>query len=89
MYLRLCESRELTTKERPEMSDSLTNNAQGERFRDPVLAINRVYTRHGDQGETSLVGGQKVSKAALRIESYGTVDELNSYVHQRCHKTQS
>lgn len=50
------------------------------RFHDPKLAINRVYTRHGDQGETSLVGGQKVSKAALRIESYGTVDELNSYI---------
>ena len=54
--------------------------AQGERFRDPSLAINRVYTRHGDEGETRLVGGQRVSKAALRIESYGTVDELNAYI---------
>ena len=51
-----------------------------ERFREPSLAINRVYTRHGDEGQTRLVGGQKVSKAALRIESYGTVDELNSYI---------
>lgn len=50
------------------------------RFRDPSLAINRVYTRHGDAGSTKLVGGQEVSKAALRIESYGTVDELNSYI---------
>ena len=50
------------------------------RFKDPKLAINRVYTRHGDQGYTRLVGGQKISKADLRIESYGTLDELNSYV---------
>ncbi len=51
-----------------------------ERFKDPTLAINRVYTKHGDQGETKLVGGQTVSKADLRIECYGTVDELNAYV---------
>ncbi|MCK6681133.1 MAG: cob(I)yrinic acid a,c-diamide adenosyltransferase [Thermoanaerobaculia bacterium] len=42
------------------------------------IRINRVYTRGGDQGETSLVGGQRIGKDALRIESYGTVDELNS-----------
>ncbi|MBM4292877.1 MAG: cob(I)yrinic acid a,c-diamide adenosyltransferase [Deltaproteobacteria bacterium] len=54
--------------------------ADGARFRDPNLAINRVYTRHGDAGQTRLVGGQQVSKAALRIESYGTVDELNAYL---------
>lgn len=40
----------------------------------------RIYTKTGDQGKTSLIGGTKVSKADLRIESYGTVDELNSYV---------
>ena len=51
-----------------------------ERFSDPKLAINRVYTRHGDAGQTKLVGGQEVSKATLRIESYGTVDELNAYI---------
>jgi cob(I)alamin adenosyltransferase len=51
-----------------------------ERFNDPKLAINRVYTRHGDEGFTRLVGGQKVSKADLRIESYGTLDELNAYI---------
>jgi cob(I)alamin adenosyltransferase len=51
-----------------------------ERFKDPSLAINRVYTKHGDQGETKLVGGQTISKADLRIECYGTVDELNSFV---------
>ncbi len=38
-----------------------------------------VYTRTGDKGTTSLVGGQRVSKADDRIESYGTIDELNSF----------
>lgn len=37
-----------------------------------------VYTRTGDQGQTSLVGGTRVSKACTRLEAYGTVDELNS-----------
>ena len=36
-----------------------------ERFKEPKLAINRVYTRSGDQGLTRLVGGQKISKADL------------------------
>ncbi len=51
-----------------------------QKYKDPELAINRVYTRKGDEGRTSLVGGQKVSKTATRISSYGTVDELNSFV---------
>ncbi|MCB9526501.1 MAG: cob(I)yrinic acid a,c-diamide adenosyltransferase, partial [Myxococcales bacterium] len=51
-----------------------------ERFNDPKLAINRVYTRKGDAGETRLVGGQLIPKDDLRIECYGTVDELNSAV---------
>jgi cob(I)alamin adenosyltransferase len=50
------------------------------RFDDPRLAINRVYTRRGDAGETSLAGGQRVPKDSHRIEAYGTVDELNSTV---------
>lgn len=50
------------------------------KYNDPELAINRVYTRRGDEGRTSLVGGQKVSKGANRIASYGTVDELNAFV---------
>ena len=43
-----------------------------------MVRITRVYTRTGDAGETRLVGGQKVSKTDLRIEAYGTVDELNA-----------
>jgi cob(I)alamin adenosyltransferase len=40
----------------------------------------KIYTKTGDKGETSLIGGTRVPKFHLRIESYGTVDELNSYV---------
>jgi len=43
-----------------------------------AIRIDRVYTRGGDGGETSLVGGQRVAKDSVRIESYGTVDELNA-----------
>ncbi len=42
------------------------------------MRITRVYTRSGDTGETSLVDGSRVSKADLRVTSYGDVDELNS-----------
>ena len=51
-----------------------------EPFDQPRLAINRVYTRQGDTGETALVGGQRVPKDGTRIEAYGTVDELNSFL---------
>jgi cob(I)alamin adenosyltransferase len=40
----------------------------------------KIYTRTGDAGQTSLIGGRRVSKADLRIDSYGTVDELNSWI---------
>ena len=40
----------------------------------------KIYTKTGDKGTTSLIGGTKVSKAHIRIEAYGTVDELNSFV---------
>ena len=40
----------------------------------------KIYTKTGDLGKTSLIGGTKVPKSHIRIESYGTVDELNSYI---------
>ncbi|MBL0357985.1 MAG: cob(I)yrinic acid a,c-diamide adenosyltransferase [Chitinophagaceae bacterium] len=40
----------------------------------------KIYTKTGDLGKTSLIGGTKVPKSHLRIETYGTVDELNSYI---------
>ena len=40
----------------------------------------KIYTKTGDTGTTSLIGGKRVKKSNLRIESYGTVDELNSYI---------
>jgi cob(I)alamin adenosyltransferase len=49
------------------------------KFDQPRLALNRIYTKTGDQGQTHLAGGQRVSKDSLRIECYGTVDELNAF----------
>lgn len=40
----------------------------------------KIYTKTGDSGTTSLLGGARVSKAHLRIDAYGTVDELNSFI---------
>ncbi|KKP93951.1 MAG: hypothetical protein UR98_C0001G0036 [Parcubacteria group bacterium GW2011_GWA1_36_12] len=40
----------------------------------------KIYTKSGDRGQTSLFGGQKVAKDNLRIETYGSVDELNSLI---------
>ncbi|MCX6230578.1 MAG: cob(I)yrinic acid a,c-diamide adenosyltransferase [Bacteroidetes bacterium] len=47
----------------------------------------KIYTKTGDKGETSLIGGKRVPKYHERIEAYGTVDELNSYIgliHDLC-----
>lgn len=49
-------------------------------FNEPRLALNRIYTRGGDAGETSLVGGQRLPKDDLRIQAYGTIDELNAFM---------
>lgn len=42
------------------------------------MKITKVYTRKGDQGETSLVGGVRIKKSDIRLEAYGTVDELSA-----------
>jgi cob(I)alamin adenosyltransferase len=49
-------------------------------FNEPRITLNRIYTRAGDGGQTRLVGGQRVAKDDLRIECYGTIDELNAFV---------
>jgi cob(I)alamin adenosyltransferase len=46
----------------------------------PRVALNRIYTKGGDKGETALAGGQRVPKDSVRIEAYGTVDELNAFI---------
>ncbi|MEX2299989.1 MAG: cob(I)yrinic acid a,c-diamide adenosyltransferase [Bryobacterales bacterium] len=53
-------------------------------YNDPKLALNRIYTKRGDQGETSLVNGRAVPKDDVKIEAYGTVDELNAFVGAAC-----
>ncbi len=40
----------------------------------------KIYTKTGDKGQTSLYGGTRVSKSSLRVESYGNIDELNSFI---------
>jgi len=45
-----------------------------------AIRITRVYTRTGDRGTTGLVGGKRVGKDSPRVEAYGAVDELNSWV---------
>lgn len=48
------------------------------------MRIDRVYTKTGDKGETSLIGGERVSKADARLECYGTIDELNAVIGLLC-----
>ena len=40
----------------------------------------KIYTKTGDKGQTSLYDGTRVDKDSIRVESYGTIDELNSYI---------
>jgi cob(I)alamin adenosyltransferase len=58
----------------------LNESGEDKAFNEPRVALNRIYTRVGDRGETGLVGGQRIPKDDLRIESYGTVDELNAVI---------
>ena len=44
------------------------------------MKLSKIYTKTGDQGQTSLVGGVKIAKSDFRLETYGTVDELNTHV---------
>jgi cob(I)alamin adenosyltransferase len=48
----------------------------------------KIYTKKGDQGETSLFGGQRVSKSSCRIDTYGTVDEVSDQVDEMLHEVQ-
>lgn len=50
------------------------------KYKNPSFTISKVYTKTGDKGKTSLVGGQKVLKSNIRIHAYGEIDELNSIV---------
>ena len=55
-----------------------------------MVTLNRIYTRTGDGGDTALGSGERVSKAHLRIQAYGTVDETNAVVGLvRLHTSQS
>ena len=60
------------------------NNPPEDRFSEPRIALNRIYTKTGDRGTTALAGGQRVAKDDARIECYGTVDELSAFVGLAC-----
>ena len=45
-----------------------------------MVNLDKIYTRGGDTGQTSLAGGKRVPKHDLRVETYGTVDEANSFI---------
>ena len=59
---------------------SVEEKTFNEPFNTPRVALNRIYTKGGDKGETSLVGGQRVPKDDPRIEAFGSVDELNAFI---------
>lgn len=61
-------------------SGSSSGSTGNRTFNKPRITINQVYTKKGDSGDTALVGGQRVSKDDQRIDTYGTVDELNAFV---------
>lgn len=53
-----------------------------------MVKLNKIYTKTGDKGKTSLATGQKVSKTHIRIKAFGTIDELNSFLGLAVNKTQ-
>src|ERR1044072_3365685 len=59
-----------------------TRASPGRRVQDngAMPRLDRIYTKTGDEGMTGLGGGQRVAKDSLRVEAYGTVDELNSHI---------
>lgn len=56
----------------------------GQTFNEPKLSLNRIYTRRGDLGETSLAGGKRILKDHPRIRAYGTIDELSAFIGAAC-----
>ena len=49
-------------------------------YKNPKITINKVYTKTGDRGLTSIVGGHKVSKSNLRVSAFGEIEELNVHI---------
>lgn len=49
-------------------------------YKDPKISLNKIYTKRGDAGETSLVNGRRLPKDELKIASYGVIDELGAFV---------
>jgi cob(I)alamin adenosyltransferase len=60
--------------------ESLKPTNTNQRFFNPHKMALKIYTKTGDKGKTSLIGGTKVPKSHIRIETYGTIDELNSFI---------
>src|ERR1044072_7250737 len=55
-------------------------SAGGVRDNGHMPRLDRIYTKTGDEGMTGLGGGQRVAKDSIRVETYGTVDEINSHI---------
>lgn len=62
------------------MTLNITNKILNLAFKRNNMRITKVYTKTGDKGTTALVGGTRVPKSHVRLEAYGTIDELNSFV---------
>jgi cob(I)alamin adenosyltransferase len=58
----------------------IRGSVQPDAIHEPANMSVKIYTKTGDAGSTSLLGGSKVSKSHIRIEAYGNIDELNSFI---------